>query len=174
MALVVEDSTGVTGAEAYASVVAADAYWVKRPQSPFAAKWAAADLATREGALREGATYMDAECGPLYPGAPKTATQGLKCPRAKADDATFNGFPAEIPAANIELAARAISSPLAPDVGQTGWLKKTRTRVEGAVDIEKEYGAPGPQDGAYGAVFRSLNGFLIAQPPAGSASWAWA
>jgi hypothetical protein len=174
MALVVEDGSGVVGAESYASVASADAYWAKRPQSPFAATWAAADVTPKEGALREGAGYMDAELGLLYPGDPKTTTQGLRCPRAKAGDATFIGFPPEISNANIELAARAVSSPLAQDTGAVGWLKKTRERVEGVVDIEKEYGAAGPQDGQYGAIFRSLNSFLIAQPPAGSASWAWA
>lgn len=115
MALEVENGTGVAGAEAYASVAAADAYWAKRPQSPFATTWAAVtDVLTKEGALREGADYMDAELGLLYPGKPLTTTQGKLCPRADACDASFDGFPATLVAANIELAARAISSPLAP------------------------------------------------------------
>lgn len=169
--LIVETGEGVTAAEAYAAVAAADAYWTKRPQSPFAATWAAADLATKEGGLREGAAYLDAELGQAYPGDPKTTTQGLLCPRVKDCDDSFNGFPAQLAAANIELAARAISSPLAPDKDDKGWLKRKRVRVEGAVDTETEYGAAGPMDGQYGYVFRSLAFWLGGVP---GATWAWA
>ncbi len=167
MALEVENGTGVAGAEAYASVAAADAYWAKRPQSPFATTWAAVtDVPTKEGALREGADYMDAELGLLYPGKPLTTTQGKLCPRADACDASFDGFPATLVAANIELAARAISSPLAPDTDNKGWIKREKTGP-----IETEYGSAGPQDGSYGAVFRSLSTFLIGLP---GATWNWA
>lgn len=173
MALVVETGEGVPGAESYASIASADAYWAKRPQSPFAAAWAAATVELKEGALREASGYMDAELGQLYPGVRKSAEQGLMCPRIVLLVLIFDGFPRQIPEAAIELAARALKAPLAPDVGVNGWVKKTRTRIEGVVDKEIEYGAAGPQDGAYGAVFRSLSDFLIAQPPAGVAAWNW-
>lgn len=171
--LIVETGEGVTAAEAYASVEAADAYWTKRPQSPFAVTWLADTVTTglKEGALREAATYMDAELGQSYPGDTKTTTQGLLCPRAKDCDDSFIGFPAQLAAANIELAARAISSPLAPDKDDKGWLKRKRVRVEGAVDTETEYGAAGPMDGQYGSVFRSLAFWFGGVP---GATWAWA
>lgn len=172
MTLVVEDGTGVTGAEAYASVAAADAYWTKRPQHPLAAVWLAAETADKEGGLREAAAYEDAVLCQSYPGAPKTTTQGLLCPRAKDCDEAFNGFPVQLVNANIELAARCVGgTPLAPDKDDKGWVKRERTRVEGAVDTETEYGAAGPLDGQYGAVFRSLAFWLGGVP---GATWAWA
>lgn len=166
MALVVEDGTGVTGAEAYASVAAADDYWSKRRQSPLADAWARADPGTKEGAMREGADYMDAELGLLYPGRPKARSQGKLCPRVDSCDPEFEGYPAQVAVANIELAARAVTSPLAPDRDSKGWVKREKTGP-----IETEYGGPGAQDGSYGAVFRSLSTWLIALP---GASWNWA
>jgi len=172
MSLLVEDGSGVTGAEAYASDAAAAAYWAKRPQSPLAATWTAeTDQTKREGALREATDYLDAELGQSYPGDPKTTTQGKLCPRAKDCGDAFNGFPAQLVAACIELAARALTAPLAADTDSNGWVKRVRERVEGVVDTETEYGAAGPMDGQYGAVFRSLAFWLGGTP---GLTWSWA
>lgn len=167
MSLVVETGEGVEGAEAYASDAAAAAYWAKRPQSPLATAWTAeTDQTKREGALREATDYLDAELGQSYPGDPKTTTQGKLCPRAKECDDAFNGFPTQLVAACIELAARALTAPLAPDKDDKGWIKREKVGP-----LETEYGAAGPQDGQYGAVIRSLSFWLGGVP---GATWSWA
>jgi hypothetical protein len=83
MALVVEDGTGVVGAESYASVDDAGAYWEKRPQNPLYLVWAtrAVDPSSAEGALREASSYLDTNFAASYLGQRATLTQGLLWPR---------------------------------------------------------------------------------------------
>lgn len=77
MALVVETGTGVIGADSYASVAEADAYWAGRSGAD-AAAWAAALLPAKEAALRDASLFIDvyhlSGYGPLVDG------QGLAWP----------------------------------------------------------------------------------------------
>lgn len=196
MPLVVEDGTGVAGAESYASVDAATAYWVSRPQDANAAAWTAAAGVDgkQEGALREGAAFLDATWGLLYRGSRKTAAQGRPWPRVTrvdldparfcsiddftaaqaltdqplfgADGLQLADLPAEIIAANIELAARATIARLAADKDETGWLK---SRTVGP--IAREWGGPGIPGGSYGFVDGLLAPVLIGIR---NAQWTWA
>lgn len=181
MALLVEDGSGIAGAESYASVATASAYWAKRPQDPNAALWAAAaDLVGKQdGALREAAAYLDATYGASYLGSRQTLEQGLLWPRvdrATGDDQPLidgdglpiAGLPAVIVTATIELAARAATSPLAPDATSQGWIKREKVGP-----LEVEYGAAGPQDGTYGFVERLL-GPVTGGVASGEPSWLWA
>jgi hypothetical protein len=81
MTLLVEDGTGVAGAESYASVSAASDYWAKRPQDALAAAWTASAAPIQEGALREATAYLDATWGSGYLGGRASAAQGLLWPR---------------------------------------------------------------------------------------------
>jgi hypothetical protein len=194
MTLVVEDGTGIAGADSYASLAGAAAYWAARPQDANAARWTAATDPNREGALREATAYLDATWGALFPGSRKTAAQGRLWPRVErtaldpddydtiadllaaqaetdrplvgADGLQLAALPAPIVGATIELAARALVARLAPDVDAQGWVKRQKVGP-----IETEYGAPGPIDGAYGAVDRLLRPVLIGMR---NLSWAWA
>lgn len=58
MALVVENGTGIIGAESYASVAETDAWYAGRPGAD-ATSWAAASEPQKEGALREASLYLD-------------------------------------------------------------------------------------------------------------------
>ena len=194
MALVVETGAVVTGAESYASLVAAAAYWTARPHDANAAVWGAATDNLCEGALREASAYLDATFGNLYRGSRSTVTQGLLWPRVTrteldlsdfdsaadllaaqaetdtvivgADGLQLAALPMQIIAATIELAVRALASRLAPDVGQLGWLKREKVGP-----IETEYGSGGQVDGSYGFVDRLLSPVLIGTR---NAAWSWA
>lgn len=195
MALVVEDGTGVAGADSYHSRAAADAYWTARPHDALGVAWLAqADGEKKDGASREGTAYLDATWGSLYRGSRKTNTQGLLQPcvtRTDLDPDAFDSIadlvaaqaetdqpiigsdglqlaalPVQIINASIELAARALSARLAQDTGSEGWLKRRKTGP-----IEREWGGPGIPGGSYGFVDTMLAPVLIGQR---NASWNWA
>lgn len=82
MTLLVEDGTGVDGAESYISVADADAYFSARGN----AAWAALDTGAKEAALRNACDYMGAQYGQRWVGDRATATQSLDWPRANVPD----------------------------------------------------------------------------------------
>jgi hypothetical protein len=190
----VETGAGIAGANTYFAIATADAYWTARPHDPNAAIWLAATQAKKEGAGMETASYMDATWGELYLGSRSTTTQGLLWPRvtrtifdltdyetlaelqaAQAETDTviigndgllLANLPAQIVTTAIELAARALSAPLAADVSADGPIKREKTGP-----IETEYFGPGPSDGSYGFVDRILAPVIIGMR---NANWAWA
>ena len=178
MALTVEDGSLVSGAEAYASVAAADAYWALRTHLALSTTWAAATTAVREGALREAAEYLDGRYNQFYRGRRRGYVQGLEWPRVEAEDE--EGYPLpDLPQvlidANIQLAARAISTPLADDQDRYGRVKRFRERVEGAIDEEIEYaGAGATAEKNYGIIERMLAPILNGlQATADQPTWNW-
>lgn len=78
MALIVEDGTGVLGAESYASVADADDYFALYGVP---AKWAAADEPTKEVALRNGTRFVDQAV--RYFGTKVETDQALEFPRTE-------------------------------------------------------------------------------------------
>jgi hypothetical protein len=175
MTLIVEDGTAVAGAESYATVAAADAYWDARPHSARSATWSAVDdAADKEGALREASAYLDATYGPYYRGVRQGHVQGLMWPRTGAlDDAGYPmpELPSEIVAAAIELAVRAIGGPLAEDADRGARVKRERRKVD-VVETETEYEAGAPVVERYGRIDGLLAPILNGQQPgAPSAKW---
>lgn len=114
MALIVEDGTGLAGAEAYISVADADAYFTARGNTA----WAALTTQQKEQALRKGADYLQ---NYLWRGHRYTAAQALSWPRCSvvvdgwALDADV--IPAAVRHANAELAVRAATGDLLVDAG---------------------------------------------------------
>jgi hypothetical protein len=197
VALTVEDGTGVSGAESYAAVAFIDAYWAARPQSPFAAAWAAAETVNKEGAAREATAYIEATWGSFFRGTRKSYDQGLSFPRngdLDTDDADDDGsttdylpltdangvelppLPPQLPQAVAELAARSLSSPLSADVDM-GARVKSETKKVGPIEKSVTYvdAGPTPPKTSYGFVADLLAPLLNgAQPNAPAPSWAWA
>lgn len=177
MALVTENGTGVAGAESYASVAFASAYWSARTQLALSATWAAGTTAKQEGALREASTYIDAVWGQFFRGKRRGYVQGLLWPRTDALDDTgyeLPDLPTVLQQAVAELAARALSAPLQADQERVGAVKKTRDKV-GALETEVEYFDSGLTRAEYGIVAGMLAPLLNgAQPEAGGQNWAWA
>lgn len=194
MALTPEDGSGVAGADSYFALAASTAYWQARPHDALGVAWLASAAQNQEGAAREGAAYLDATWGALYPGSKKTGGQGLLFPRVNrtvldpecyssieafeaaqaATDAPLVGndglvlasLPPQIVNAAIELSARALSARLAQDKGEEGWLKRRKTGP-----LEKEWGGPGTPGGSYGFVDDMLAQILIGKR---NGQWNWA
>jgi len=200
MGFVVEDGAGVSGATCYFAIATADAYAADRAHDPVFADWLAeTNEAKKKGAGIEASAYLDANWGALYPGSKKTTAQGRLFPRVSRsvldptkfdtiadmeaaqaetdkplvgkDGLELPSLPPQIVQAAIELAARALTERLAKDKGEEGWLKRKRTRVEGAVDTETEYGSGGVLGGSYGFVDDLLAQICVGKR---NATWAWA
>lgn len=111
MALIVEDGSGLSTAEAYISVVDADAYFSARGN----AAWALLTTEQKEQALRRGAEYMSAVYGGAWRGHRLKLTQSLDWPRTSVLYPI--PIPLEIARANAELALRASAGELLADQG---------------------------------------------------------
>ena len=115
MALVIEDGTGISGAEAYIAVVDADAYFSARGNTA----WAALDTTAKGAALRNGCDFLESNY--RWRGERATTTQTLSWPRMYVTvdgvDVASDSVPQAIQRANAELAVRASAAPLASDEG---------------------------------------------------------
>lgn len=178
MSLTVEDGTGVQSAESYATVALADAYWAARTHSPHYTTWSAVSNTTakKEGALREATAYIDATWGAYYRGQRRGYVQGLLWPRTDAKDEAdypLPDLPAQLQAAAVELAARAVSAALATDDTQTDI--KAETKKVGPIEKTVQYESGGLHRPSYGFVADLLAPILNgAQPNAPQGGWAWA
>jgi hypothetical protein len=128
VSLIVEDGTGLAGAESYISVVNATAYHAARGN----AAWAAlASDTVREQLLRKATDYMLQVYRPRWAGVRTTSTQALDWPRYNVPMrdgpgglgcvATYyanNTVPAAVANACAELALKANSGDLTPDLSQ--------------------------------------------------------
>lgn len=158
MGLVVETGAGLPDAESFCSVESANAYHANRGN----AAWAAlASDTVREQMLRKASDYMEQLYRPRWAGMKKITSQALSWPRyyVPIKDAVMtqyydaNSVPAQVANACAELALRAISGELAPDISRL----KRRVKVD---VIETEY-----VDGAapfvrFRAVDRMLDPFM--------------
>lgn len=126
MSLIVESGAGLPNAESYISVVDADTYHANRGN----AAWALLATASKEQALRSAADYMRQAYRLRWIGMRVTVPQALDWPRAWVpivdSPGGYYGFPtylpldvvpAEVISACAELALRASSAPLSPDIG---------------------------------------------------------
>lgn len=180
MSFIVETGEGLSGAESYATTAFIDGYWAARAHSTYAATWAASTVTTakKEGAAREASAYLDATFGPYYRGKRRGYVQGLLWPRTDAmdeEDYPLPDLPAVLQQAVAELAVRALSAPLAPDI-DSGARVKTLTQKVGPIEKTTEYfdaGEPAPKT-YYGVVADMLAPILDGrQPGAPQAAWTW-
>lgn len=156
MSLTVETGAGIAGAESYATTATIDTYWAARTQNALSATWTALTTAKKDGCAREATTFVDTTWGPRYRGIRRGQVQGLLWPRTDAmDDAGYPlpDLPPELIAAVCELAARAASATLTPDVKAGGGVVK---RVK-AGSVEVEYESTGNVEKSYPAVERLLS-----------------
>lgn len=173
MALTVEDSSGVYGADSYESRANILAYWVARPHDALAATVAAADVDDVDGAAREATAWLDAEFGSHYRGVRKGHVQGLLWPRTGAKDGAgydLLAVPQELKRATAELTARALAARLAPDLERGGMIKREKIGP-----LEQEFFEGASVDTRYGFVAKMLAPILDGtQPGAPRTSWNWA
>lgn len=136
MAFIVEDGTGVAGANSYATVAFADAYFEERGN----AVWAAVpDDPTKEKYLVQATDYIENIFGRRFLGEMMETDQALSWPRSYADPYPEDSVPIRLQKACSEYALRAIDGPLMPDpqVDPTGFSVVTKAKKVGP--IEKEF-----------------------------------
>lgn len=138
MALLVEDGTGVAGANSFVSLAGADSFWADRGGT----SWAAASAGARSAALIAATAWVDRRY--LWIGRPySTAADRLSWPRTDAWDADGRSFAGIVPAplkdAVCLLAAEHLASSLYAPV------EAAATKRIKVGPIEEEYAEGGPQ-----------------------------
>lgn len=119
MALIVETGSGASDSESYISVADADTYFSKRGF----ALWATLTTAQKEEALRRGTDFMGQLYRERWAGLRVKSTQALDWPRYDVPRRDYGDYyestivPTEVKNACAELAYRASSETLAPDLG---------------------------------------------------------
>ena len=142
MALVVEDGSGLSNAEAFISVADADTYFTAHGDP---STWTALTTTDKEVALREGTAYLDLIYGRRWKGVRSSTTQALTWPRFSCtglDEESIAGtaIPQQIEDANCEAALQYLTDgTLFPEVttSESG-AKRTRVKV-GQIEEEVEY-----------------------------------
>lgn len=135
MALIIEDGTGVAGAEAYLSVADADAYHLARAN----AGWIG-DEPAKEAALRKATDYLGQVYRLRWLGRRVAADQALDWPRTGIADLGEDEVPGEVRNATAELALLALTTDLNPALVRGG--RVTREKV-GPIETQFADGAPG-------------------------------
>lgn len=142
MALIVEDGSGLTTAESYASVAAATTYLTERGRE---AAWIALAEAVQEEHLRNGTEYLDTEFSRVWRGTKNNSVQALPWPRTGVHDddgylLANDVLPVDLVRATIEAALRdaTVTGGLQPDIEQVGRVKKESIEV-GSLAISTEW-----------------------------------
>lgn len=174
MTLTVETGTGIQGAESYVTVAYVDAHWTARSHLSFAATWAAATTAAKEGALREVTEYLDARFSEQYRGTRKGYLQGLEWPRSGALDDKELELPAVPPQLRnvcAALAGRAIGAPLSVDADTDAVVKSSSEKVD-VMGESVTYFAGASNEKKFGVVLDALKPILISSGNS-NAMWNW-
>lgn len=137
MALEVEDGTGKTNAEAYASVAFATAYFDARKVTGWTG---AADVL--EAAMRNGAEYLDHVY--KYKGIRVSRDQALDFPRrgivVDAYELDSDVMPVSLQRANAQAGLRSLTEDLFPDILKPGRIKREKVGAgQGAVEKDVTY-----------------------------------
>jgi len=154
MALIVEDGTGLSTAESYISVADATTYFSNRGNTTWAA---IATDALREAYLRLATEYMTQMYRSRWDGVRYTEDQALDWPRAGVVRDSWqvdtDEVPVEVQRACAELALKASSGELAPDL--------TRKVIREKIDvIETEYDRYSPEYTRYRSIDAMLKPYL--------------
>lgn len=159
MALIVEDGTGKSDAEAYGTVLEATAYHTRLGNS---VAWAA--VADQELAMRRGARFVDLKYELRMRGTRKLATQALAYPRLDVwtdDDheVSPDDVPTRVMEANFEAALRAgvSGTNLMPDVAasESGSVVAEAISV-GPISISEELSGGRSSEAEYKVIDRIL------------------
>jgi hypothetical protein len=140
MAFTVEGGTGVTGANSYASVEYADAYFAERGNEVWAAIAADAD---KEVLLIRATDYIESIFSRRFIGEMVATDQALSWPRTDAGSYPDDSIPIVLLKATSEYALRANDGPLMPDptMDASGFSTVVTKKVIGP--IEKEFAVMG-------------------------------
>ena len=148
MALVVEDGSGLSTAESYASVSEADAYHTTNGNSG----WTGA-TSVKEQALRNATRYLESKYGPRFFGVKKTREQALIWPMDDASDIfghliENDVVPTELKNALFEAALVSLSTDLLAAVTpETDASIVSESKTLGPMSISKTFSTAGKRGG---------------------------
>jgi len=153
MTLIVENGSGLSTAESFASVSAADTRLAAQGNT----NWAGLTTTEKEQALRRATQYMEQAYRQRWQGSRLNGTQALSWPRSWV---TVDGYavasdsvPADIANACIDLAFKAAAGDLNADLSPPVIREKVGP-------IETEYAAHGPERTRYPAIDMMLAPYL--------------
>lgn len=141
--IIVETGAGITGANSYASLEQANAYYAVRMNSD----WTDEDTATREAALVRATDYIDSTYS--FGGSPLYPEQGLALPIAG-----VAGLPRAVSNATLMLALYALKGPLSAPIERG--VSKTTKKLEGVGELTTEFD-PAPAGDPYPAITSLLS-----------------
>ncbi len=157
--LVHEDGTAKADAESFCSVSFADLYHEARGL----VSWLDMDESAKEAALRKASDYIESNYSTRWKGFRATQDQALSWPRT---DVMIDGYslgisfmPKSLQRACAELASRAVTAELDPDVGRTVISEKVG-------EIAVSYDPYGPKKTSYSSIDALLSNLL--EPMSGS------
>lgn len=141
--LVVENGSGLAHATSYLSVADATSYIELYASAANQTAWSEASTSQRELALRQATQYLDAVYGPRWKGRRAHEPQALHWPRWDVfdDDGWLVGadvLPRQLLDACAEVALRALTEELVPDLETSGAVKSERVKV-GSLETATEY-----------------------------------
>jgi len=163
MALIVEDGSGLTNADAYVSFEDADTYFTNRQGSTAWNDGSVTDL-QKEAAIRNATAYLDRRYNNLWMGRRVERLQSLSFPRVDVRD--FDGFaigsdsvPQQVIDACCEGAVLALSEDLLPDLANTGIVSEETVGV-GSVRATTKYEGGKSQTKSYRKIETLLRGLV--------------
>lgn len=158
MAFTLEDGTGIANANAYVATATVDTYWSDRGNE----SWDGS-AAEKQAAVIAATDYIEREWGGMWKGNIASTTQGLSWPRDLAYDnegVLQSGVPARVLNATAELALRALSADLSPDLARGGAIKKEKKGGAGFFQ-ETEYSSSASPGLSYPNVYNMVRGLLV-------------
>ena len=173
MPLVVEDGTGLVGADAYTSVADADAYFLASAN----ATWAVATIPAKEVAIIKATRYMEKRFGTKWKGLIASSEQALGWPRRYVYDERgielIDQVPVQIARACAEYAVQALINPLIPETvypiadGAPVPFGRINRKVEkvGPIYEETYYSTGGAQASRVGSGSSLVDGDKVVQYP---------
>ena len=138
MAFILEDGTGIAGANAYIDEAFADTYFTDRGVT----EW----TGNKQIAIIKATDYIEKRWGRLFKGIKLSATQGLQWPRTTAYDDRGDALtlvPVKLQQATAEYALRALSESLLVDPSTVGQVIRKKEKVD-SLEEETEYARSNP------------------------------
>jgi hypothetical protein len=133
MTLIVEDGTGLANANGFVSIATVDAYFTERNAANFAL-WDAIADGTQAELIVTASTYLQNTYGTRWNGRRLAQTQSMDFPRIEIEDldrfhVDSNSVPVAIEQATAELALKANTETLMPDITSPGVINRISQAV---------------------------------------------
>lgn len=161
--LVVEDGTGKANSNGYVAIADVTTYLDNHRTDSTA--WTGATTDNQNRAIIQATQYLESRFRLRWKGEAVTETQALAWPRRFAEDE--NGFgidddvvPSDLQDACSELAFKAVSETLMPDISEPGTIRRELVRV-GPITDETEYLGGKSQIKTFRLVDNLLSGLVV-------------